>query len=271
VDGAEFASLCYADLDVVSGELRYIHAGDLPIMVLEPGGEAQLLEDGRTSLLCVPIEDPRSYARRVLRPGSTLVLYSDGLVERRGEPLSGALIRLQSLATSLAALDPEELAPTLASQMTKSGSANDDIVVLVVHYDGLPAQRLVHEFRASPEELASTRNVLREWLYGHALDSAEQHEITLAVHEACANAVEHAYADANGEHGQPVRLEAEIDERRRELVVVVQDHGRWRASRSDGDRGRGIGIMRALADSVATATGPDGTVVTIRRRIGGRQ
>jgi len=267
VDGAEFASLCYADLDVESGELRYLHAGHLPILLVGPDGEAQFLEDGRTSLLCVPMDSPREHARRVLEPGTTLVLYSDGLVERRGEPLNTALLRLRELATSLASLAPEELASTLASRMTAGQAANDDIVVLAVRFDGLPAARLVHEFPASAEELATTRKVLREWLAEHTVDGSEQHEISVVVNEACANAVEHAYADVDGETEPTVRLEAEIEDGR-ELVVVVQDHGRWRAPRLAGERGRGTSIMRALADSVATTTGPVGTVVTIRRRVG---
>lgn len=139
VDGAEFASLCYADLDVESGELRYLHAGHPPMLLIGPGGNARFLEEGRTGLLCVRIDGPPKHASLVLEPGTTLVLYSDGLVERRGATLDDGLRRLHELASSLSALGPGELASTIVSQMTEGEAVNDDIVVLVVRFAGRPA------------------------------------------------------------------------------------------------------------------------------------
>jgi len=136
VDGAEFATLCYADLDVETGRLRYLHAGHPPVLVVDPSGRARFLEDGRTSLLCVPIDEPRETGTMMLEPGSTLVLYSDGLVERRGESLRTALDDLQALMTSLAPLPTGELAAAIANGMTDGQPQTDDVVVLVVRFDG---------------------------------------------------------------------------------------------------------------------------------------
>jgi anti-sigma regulatory factor (Ser/Thr protein kinase) len=88
-------------------------------------------------------------------------------------------------------------------------------------------------------------------------------DVLVVAGEACANAVEHAYGGGPGD----VVLEARLG-RARELTVTVTDHGHWRTVPAPGDRGRGLPLMRALADSVAVAVGEGGTVVTLRRRFG---
>jgi serine phosphatase RsbU (regulator of sigma subunit) len=141
IDGADFATVCYADLDLESGRLRYLHAGHVPMLLLARDGTASFVEDGRRVPLCVPHADPSSYAELSLEPGTTVVLYSDGLVEGRQRPLSEGLDQLQQLAVSLAAETPEDLARKLADGMTLDIEPNDDIVVLTVRFEGLLVTR----------------------------------------------------------------------------------------------------------------------------------
>ncbi len=92
------------------------------------------------------------------------------------------------------------------------------------------------------------------------------HDIVLACGEACANAVEHAYADAGAAEGV---VEVEVSwAGSAEIVLRVRDRGRWRPPRSDpGDRGRGLAIMRELMDAVEVDAGESGTEVVMRRGI----
>jgi serine phosphatase RsbU (regulator of sigma subunit) len=138
IDGAELATLVCADLDLVSGTLRYLHAGHLPTLLLDGQGGSRFLEDGRRTPLGVPTASPAPHSQVTLEPGTTVLLYSDGLVERRGEPLSDGLRRLEQRARSLAHLPPDELARTLVESMTGDNPPSDDIVVLAVSFDGGP-------------------------------------------------------------------------------------------------------------------------------------
>jgi serine/threonine-protein kinase RsbW len=118
--------------------------------------------------------------------------------------------------------------------------------------------------RAEVEELQQLRHALGPWLDGHGAAPDVRTEITLAVHEAAANAVEHAY----------VRVPGELVVRAREddgcVVVVVEDAGEWRAPSRTDQRGRGLALMHGLMDDVeiAAAGSGSGTRVTLRRRVG---
>ena len=105
------------------------------------------------------------------------------------------------------------------------------------------------------------RPLLRRWLLVHGAGEDEIYDITVAVQEACANAVEHAYAPGAATYD----VEASVDDG--VVSFVVRDHGRWRAPRGT-HRGRGITMMRALMESVDVTHGDDGTVVVLRRALG---
>jgi anti-sigma regulatory factor (Ser/Thr protein kinase) len=88
--------------------------------------------------------------------------------------------------------------------------------------------------------------------------------VVLAVNEAVANAIEHGRAER-----ARVVVEAEIDEL--VLRATVRDRGRWLDRPSDPDRGRGLLLMEALMDEVAVDRSPEGTTLTLRRRVTERQ
>ena len=89
-------------------------------------------------------------------------------------------------------------------------------------------------------------------------------DTVLAVNEALANAAEFAYDD--GRAGL-LNLEAVRDVRRGTITVTVSDQGHWRETNSlhlMRSRGRGISLMRTLADSVIIDTSGLGTSVRLR-------
>ena len=93
VDGAHASSVVYAELDLAAGRLTYASAGHLPLLLHHPGSPTEVLWDGRRPLL--GIESGVVEAGEVtLRSGSSVVFYTDGLVERRGRDLDAGLADL---------------------------------------------------------------------------------------------------------------------------------------------------------------------------------
>lgn len=88
------------------------------------------------------------------------------------------------------------------------------------------------------------------------LESERIEDAILAVGEAAGNAIEHAYRGRSGS----IRVRASVSGRR--LIVEVRDRGRWRLE-GDPERGRGLGIMRALVDDVSIESSRGGTNVRL--------
>ncbi|HEX6754425.1 MAG TPA: SpoIIE family protein phosphatase [Mycobacteriales bacterium] len=262
VEGARLATVLYALLDPVDGTIAYSSAGHLPPLLVDPDGRPRYLTGGRSPLLCARPRGapPRGHATETLPPGGTVLLYTDGLVERRGESLDVGLDRLSAAAAELdRGRPPGEWCDALLDALLAGGKGDDDVALLGLRY----APVLTRVLPARPEELAGLREDLRRWLAGVGATREEVADMLVAAGEACANAVEHAYDGGPGELVVQARLGPG-----RELTLTVRDRGHWRTVPAPGDRGRGLPLMRALADSVAVAVGEGGTVVTLRRTLG---
>ena len=103
--------------------------------------------------------------------------------------------------------------------------------------------------------------MLRRWLAHAGADDLEIAEITTACGEAATNAIEHAGTVQR----RPLRGSGRA--RGHEVEIAVHDHGSWRTERKD-DHGRGLDLMRTLMDTVAVEPGEEGTMVSLRRRLG---
>ena len=187
----------------------------------------------------------RSEAEVVLEPGATLLLYSDGLVERRGERLTTGLERLERAARQMADLPLEDECARILREVMRGSSHDDDVVLMCVRFVPVGARRFHHMMPARADELAPTRAAVREWLEaGRDAEPARRH-LMLALGEALSNAVEHAYAEGGRGHA-----EVEIDESDGRLNVRVRDFGRWRPPRPSDNRGRGTPIMEAVTEGL---------------------
>src|SRR3954468_14475370 len=91
-------------------------------------------------------------------------------------------------------------------------------------------------------------------------EELETYDVLVAVTEAAANAIEHAYGPVDAAFD----VEAEADDG--EVTVVVRDQGRGRPPRGH-NRGRGTLLMQELMDHFEVNTGEEGTVVRMRRRV----
>jgi serine phosphatase RsbU (regulator of sigma subunit) len=115
-------------LDWATGELRWARAGHPPVLLLEPAGP-RYLDDGGGTVLGVRGRPPYPEARAVIEPGSSVVLYTDGLVERRDRSLQDGLDDLADLA-GLAPEDAPGLCAALLAGLLPSDGWPDDVAVL---------------------------------------------------------------------------------------------------------------------------------------------
>jgi serine phosphatase RsbU (regulator of sigma subunit)/anti-sigma regulatory factor (Ser/Thr protein kinase) len=258
-DGAEFATACFATFDPASGRLRFASAGHPPMLLIQPDGEARWLTGGRSGPLVRDVDPARPDASTTLAPGSLLILYSDGLIERRGEPISCGIDRLERTARTLGDASVEQACDALIEAMGVASSREDDVIVVCLRVPARILARFRRALPAHPDELRELRAALREWLAIHASERAAP-ALMLAVGEACANAIEHAYSA-----GPPGLIEVAVDQHEGgTLSVRVRDFGRWRPT-SDGPastRGKGIGIMRSVTTQFARQSDERGTIVT---------
>jgi serine phosphatase RsbU (regulator of sigma subunit) len=111
--------------------LRWCNAGHLPPIVLAPDGVTVVLESRNDLLLGLGLDTSRADLSLRLEAGSTLLMYSDGLIETRNADLDHGLERLRAAARSVATLEVAELCDELVSAMV-GVSPHDDVTLLAV-------------------------------------------------------------------------------------------------------------------------------------------
>ena len=192
-------------VDTVTGDVRWSRAGHLPVLLAPAdGGRPRLLTDpaGHGQLLGLahtrPL--PRTEGTTRIAPGTSLVLYTDGLVERRGESLDEGLDRLVAVAAACEDRAPEAMASALLGGLAPAG-AIDDVAVVVVRLGPAPLEA---RFAADPERLGPLRRTVAAWAREAGLGEDVLDDLQLALGEAATNAVEHAYGPVPPE-GSEVR------------------------------------------------------------------
>ncbi|MER5309340.1 SpoIIE family protein phosphatase [Streptomyces sp. NPDC002773] len=132
--GGSTATAVCALYDPEDGELVWSSAGHLPLLLLRDG-RATLLDPPQDILLGATASSRYQERRTALRPGDTLLLYTDGLVERRHDGLGTGLGLLVAAAEELAAEeDLEQLVDGLLGMVT--GDTDDDTSVVAVRLRG---------------------------------------------------------------------------------------------------------------------------------------
>lgn len=261
IDGADVATVCYAELDVAARRVRYVCAGHPPPLVVTADGGAAYLEEGRGVPLAVRPEPSYSEGSAEVPPGATLVLYTDGLVERRGVHIDRGFAILAEAVARHVRRPPAEITDAVLGER---GGSGDDCALLACRLDA-PPPALEVEVPADPGQVRVLRDALRSWLASLGVGRADADDLVLASGEALANGIEHG-CGSDGEG--TVRLRAAFEPATGLLEIVVSDDGAWREPQADtGDRGRGFTIMRALMDRVDVEAGPAGTRVTMSRRL----
>jgi serine phosphatase RsbU (regulator of sigma subunit)/anti-sigma regulatory factor (Ser/Thr protein kinase) len=256
------ATVAYLALDQETSRIVAVSAGHLPPLLVTADGRAQYVD--------VPSGPPVGAARIArfrevkleVPVGSLLLLYTDGLVERRDESLDAGLERLRATAAAAGPSAPQAFCDRMLSEVLQGVEQEDDVALIAMQM--LPLGDVLKlRLAADPQVLAALRRHLGRWLRENEVEAQAAYDLVLACSEASANAAEHAYPPTQGHFD----VEAERDGDH--IEIRVSDTGTWRPD-NDRDRGRGLILMRGLTDDVSIQRGePDGTVVTLRRRVSG--
>ncbi|MFG3147293.1 SpoIIE family protein phosphatase [Streptomyces sp. NPDC048243] len=256
IDANQIATCVYAIHDPSEGRLVYASAGHLPILVRN--------EDGTTHRGDEPTGPPlgtggwlHASGSVPLSPGSTAVLYTDGLVERRDEDLDEGIASLER-ALAGATGTPQVVCDRLVRAAGVTAEHDDDVAVLVLQHpsrtgpDGElfrnAALELLGGVEATPRARAFASGVLTSWRF-----PAELHDLgVLAASELVANSLQHGTP--------PMRLRLRRTDRR--LIIEVTDGDdhlprRRRAEPAD-EAGRGIAIVATIASNWGSRRTPGG-------------
>ena len=132
LDPELLATCCYLTLDTASGELTWASAGHPPAVVRAPDGTVRFLDGEPGPPLGTPVQATHPEGRTQLEAGSLLVLYTDGLVERRDEPIDAGLDRLAA-ALGAGPWAPEAGLDHLLAEVLGT-APNDDVALLGVRH-----------------------------------------------------------------------------------------------------------------------------------------
>jgi serine phosphatase RsbU (regulator of sigma subunit)/anti-sigma regulatory factor (Ser/Thr protein kinase) len=257
-ENSRMATIIYATLNLDTWVVDFARAGHpYPLLIRAKGPPTFLTDVGGPPLGIGAVGD-YDQQRVTLGPAETLLFYTDGLIERRGQTLTDGEAALVEAAAA-APDEPEMLCRSVIRQLTKGIEIPDDIAVLAVRAVGLHDEFDV-EVPADAGQLATVRHLIRRWVTAQGGSDDDCAAFAIAVTEACANAVEHAYGPGDA----TIDLSAALADG--EATVTVRDRGGWREPRGE-NRGRGIPVMKEFMDDVDIETGDDGTTVELRRRI----
>lgn len=256
IDASQIATCVYAVHDPNEGKLVYASAGHLPILVRDEDGTVRRAED--------PTGPPlgtggwlHTSGTIALPPGSTAVLYTDGLVERRREDIDEGVAALER-ALSGATGTPQVVCDRLLRSLGVTAEHDDDVAVLVVQHPARkgPAAELFHNaalellggVEAAPRARAFASGVLASWRFPVELCDLG----VLATSELVANSLQHGTP--------PMRLRLRRTDRR--LIVEVTDGDdhlpRRRRAETEDEAGRGISIIATIASSWGSRRTPGG-------------
>jgi anti-sigma regulatory factor (Ser/Thr protein kinase) len=259
LDGGQMATLLYVVVEADLLSVRFASAGHVPPLVVAPDGHARFLEGTPNPPLGVFDSAAHEELTVELEPGSTMVLYTDGLVEERGVSIDAGLEALRVAAEHPG--DPEELCDHLLEAMLAIHPANDDIAVLALKALPSRTEPLHLEVSTDPKLLRVMRRDLAGWLRRGGASDEDVEVAQMACHEACCNAIEHGYGFGEGSF----TVDARVDDGK--VVLEVSDRGQW-IERPEGGlphRGRGLRLIEALMDAVQLSHDGDGTKVRMER------
>ncbi len=259
-------SVFCAIIDPATATVTYSSAGHPPPILAAPGGAWSLLDQAQSlPLALLPDGSRRTQASAPLPAGATLMLFTDGLVERRHAPFDDGITAAAGLLTANGAEHPDTVADQVMSGMMPEAGFEDDVAVLVYRHP--PDPLTLHLTRPDPSCLAGIRAQLRRWLPAAGVGARDGADILVAIGEAAANAIEHASAGRGGEPG-PVQVAITVRIANAAAEITVSDTGAWRpATGKPGTRGHGIPFMHALMSTVAISNTRHGTTVTMTKEL----
>jgi serine phosphatase RsbU (regulator of sigma subunit)/DNA-binding response OmpR family regulator/anti-sigma regulatory factor (Ser/Thr protein kinase) len=262
VGAGMIATVLFLVIDTGEETVTVARAGHPPPAVRGVDREVRFLESDNSLPLGINENAVHDEATYPIGPGETLLLFTDGLIERRRESFSIGLDRLGE-ALGGGPVDVEELCDHVLARTIGEHPSDDDVALLAVRLLGQPVGPLRLTLPARSEAVTVARHRLRSWLQANApsIDGVLRSDLEVAFSEACTNVVRHAYGPRDATFSASMALEADA------VALEVRDGGSWRPARGQYG-GRGLLLMRELCDEMIIERGTDGTTVRMRRRLG---
>ncbi|MFJ4848937.1 SpoIIE family protein phosphatase [Streptomyces sp. NPDC088733] len=256
IDATQIATCVYAVHDPSESRLAYASAGHLPIVVRDADGTVHRADE--------PTGPPLGTGGWVhtsgtvpLGPGATAVLYTDGLIERRGEDIDEGVSALMNTLAG-ATGSPQVICDRLLRALGVTSEHADDVAVLVMQYpqrEGTDSElfrnaslELLGGIEAAPRARAFAQGVLTSWRFPVELVDLG----VLAASELVANSLQHGVP--------PMRLRLRRTDRR--LIIEVTDGDdhlpRRRRAEPVDEAGRGISIIATIASAWGSRRTPGG-------------
>ncbi|MDG4829653.1 SpoIIE family protein phosphatase [Solwaraspora sp. WMMD1047] len=250
-----FATVAFLWFDPQTGRLRFASAGHPPALLIGTDGAVRFTHE---RALGPPVGAlPDSVYRTVetrLEPGQRLLLYTDGLIEDRRQGIDTGLDQLR-LDAATSCDHVEDLVSVMIDRVA-GRPRRDDVAILALEASEL--NRFALRLPADPTRLSVLRKRLEDFLIAHQVGETDLFDLTVAVSEAAANAIEHPV-----DPREPViAVTAQIADG--VVDITVRDTGQWRESTDSGFRGRGLALIGALGELTVRRT-PAGTEVHLRR------
>jgi len=241
-------------------ELTYAVAGH-PAPILSLGeGRTAFLPGGGLPLGVMSTVDAVD-CTVTLPPLAQVFFYTDGMTEYGRDPIEGERLLLAAAGehSVQTAADP---ARSLQERIFAHASNRDDAATLALTCENGPVPAILR-YSAIPVVAPLVRSTMRRVASECGIPEERQFSLLIAVGEAIANAVEHAY---RGEKPGPIVVR--IDRSDEYLTVSIEDRGRWRQFQRRDERGRGITLMHELTDGAKITSTQTSTIVTLSMRLG---
>ena len=264
------ATVLAARYEPETGHLQLVGAGHPPALLVSGGVVREIAAPG------IPIGWPGAGSHEIvevdLARSDTLILYTDGLIEATKDILRG-LDDLAAAAAATASYPATSLARALVERQLADAARHDDSLALVLRRRSpstLPLHALApfgHQFSPQPAAVPLARHLLRDWLRLVPVESDAIDSLLLAVSELTSNAVRHGTGAPGSIH---LRAWTEADT----VLVEVSDDGgsiTWADQHNSelpdphAERGRGLFLVRELADEMSTRLDGGRSVVRIAK------
>lgn len=272
VPGSNSATVCVGSLDFASGEFEYCTAGHPPPLLVSGAAGSRYLEPSGAGPLGSGTGFP--VCTEVLAVGDSILLYTDGLIERPGRPLGASTAEFAELAANIAggqdgfviessARPIDRICSETVELLLRSTGYSDDVTLLAAQRR-TPPPPLNMTLDATIHAARAVRSRLRHWLSEIGAEADDISDIVHAVSEFVENAVEHGYGT---EVPDGIVVEASLGGDG-DLHASVIDHGQWKDHREgEQGRGRGLAMAEALVSRARIAHGAHGTTATVTHRL----
>ncbi|AFS13596.1 MULTISPECIES: SpoIIE family protein phosphatase [Mycobacterium] len=272
VPGSNTATICVGALDFGTGEFRYCTAGHPPPLLVTSEATSRYLEPSGAG----PLGSGTGFPVRTefLDVGDSILLYTDGLIERPGRPLGASTAEFAELAANIAggqrgfviessmrAID--RICSETLELLLRSTGYSDDVTLLAAQRRTPPAP-LNMTLDATLHAARAVRTRLRQWLAEIGATADDISDVVHAISEFVENSVEHGYAtDVSDGVVVEAMLSGDGD-----LHISVIDRGRWKDHREgETGRGRGLAMAEALVSEAHVSHGPDGTTARVTHHL----